>query len=143
MALRRRGQNGTTTASGISKMNADGADIREQVGQELLREHVRAVATAGCRKMRLVKHGPMVATFIEYNQESGWRSIIDGIVGTWHPDPALSPGVYSAIMYGEEITESEYCYVLATANWSRRHNPTAPEANPLERFSPATSSPVF
>jgi hypothetical protein len=117
-------------------------DLRSAVGRELLREHCRATASPGFFRLRLAAGAPWVAACVTEGRE-GWRTAIDGAVHDWHPDPALAKGLLEICLHGEPITEAEYRYLLARAEWCRANDPGAPEATPKERFDPLTSRPIF
>ena len=120
----------------------DSDDIRTDVAQELIREGIRMRAKPGFYLARLVPHGPLVAIWVQQD-EHGWRAIVDGNCGHWHPDPAQARGVDIAAMKGQPCAESEYRFRLERNRWASQHDTDAPEAKPLERYDPATARPIF
>lgn len=54
---------------------------------------------------------------------------IDGEV-KGDPSPAPNLDVCRIWNYGEPITEAEYRFMLADADWCRTYQPDAPQANP-------------
>ena len=112
-------------------------DFRTSVALELLREECRASVRPGFYKMKLARGGPWVAVKLEKAGE-GWRAVVDGVASDWHPDAPLAKHVLQTRLHGVPITESIYRYLLAYAEWCRANDPTAPEANPAERYDAAT-----
>lgn len=121
---------------------SDEPDLRTDVARELMREGIRMRATPGFFLARLTRGGPYVAVCVE-RAEQGWRAIVNGEAGNWHPDPALAQGVDLAAMWGTEVSEGDYRLVAERAAWARQYDTDAPEAKPLERYDPATARPIF
>lgn len=42
-------------------------------------------------------------------------------------------------LFANPISEQEYCYMMAQAEWAREHAPSDPAANPRQRLSALTS----
>ncbi len=93
--------------------------------------------------LRLVKRGPVVAAKLWYDVPSDpdtgepldrsprWQALLNGIACDIFAVIVEFDGLTGEpIIKGEEIDEIEYRRLLATAAWSVRRNPNAPEASP-------------
>ncbi len=103
---------------------------------------------AGHYSMRLARGGVRVAVRIWYgaaiidgeeqDRAPGWFCEIDGRADRWERDDdsgyrcRVPLEIERAWPYcaGEPITESEYRYLLAHAEWARQHQPEHPRAQP-------------
>lgn len=99
----------------------------------------------GWYRMRLVRHGPWVPARIGFEHpldfDTGtedlssapvWHTFIDGkLVREPNADPAIA-GVFRVWMHGEPISETEYLYMVANADYARKHAPSEPQARPKE-----------
>ena len=99
-------------------------------------------------KLRLVKKGPWVAAVVfrpcplEIHVDAPWQWLdrwprlcaeIDGRSA----DPERVRD------FGRPITQAEYLYMSAAAEWDRRHDPAAPAANPRQAMSLDEMRPLF
>ena len=103
----------------------------------------------GFYAMRLVRGGPRVAVRIwfgspvidgeEQDRAPGWRCEIDGRTDHLEKDDTgyrcrVPLGVERAWPFcaKDPVTEAEYAYLVAHAEWAREHAPEHPKANPRE-----------
>lgn len=101
---------------------------------------------AGYFKTRLVRGGPFVGAEIRYGPGSDpdtgepldrswlWEALIGGKhVRIPSPDP-LKAGVIMIWESATEITESEFRFLTADAEWCAKHAPQEPQAKPKEKI---------
>ena len=107
----------------------------------------------GLYRVRLTKLGAYVAARIEYgpslNPDDGtpldrswfWSADIDG---ESDPDPAPAPSerVMRVWLWGERIDRATFDYLLADAEWARRHKPDDPRAQPKRRGELGKMEPI-
>ncbi len=96
----------------------------------------------GFFKMRLVRGGPFVGAEIRHgpahDPETGeeldrswmWEALINGKHVRQPAGDPLNAGVFRVWESGTEITEAEYRYLIADADWCAKHAPSEPQAQP-------------
>ena len=101
----------------------------------------------GYFKMRLVKGGPWVGAEIRHgpgvDPETGapldrawlWEAIVAGRHVRQPAGDPLNAGVFRIWESGIEISEAEYRYLIADAEWCAKHAPEEPQATPEKRVS--------
>lgn len=103
---------------------------------------------AGYYATRLVRGGPRVAVRIwfgppvidgeELDRSPDWRCEIDGRTDRWERDEATGYRCRVALeaerawpfCAKDQVTEAEYQYLVAHAEWAREHAPDHPKATP-------------
>lgn len=104
--------------------------------------------------IRLVKGGPKVAARITHkpardpltgetlDRSPWWAAEINGEPAG---EPSIQPTdeVLRIWHYGEPVTEDEYRYQLADAQWCAAHAPHEPKANPRRSVDLAAMAPLF
>jgi hypothetical protein len=93
----------------------------------------------GARIWRPCMCGPSSAeTFEEHDWRDGCDRFgpltcdVDGVRQDPPVDRTHVPMLEKVNLYGEEITEAEYCYLVDGAAWDRENRPDAPAANPTK-----------
>lgn len=109
----------------------------------------------GFYKIRLVPKGPFVAARILHqpgrdpidgtplDRSYWWTALIDGDAVA---EPSIDPqeaGVFRIWPVCWEVSEPEYDYLLANAQWAKAHAPHEPAANPRQSIDLRALDPVF
>ena len=98
----------------------------------------------GWYAFRLVRGGPDVAAMISCTAEGMWSATVDGeLQMPVASDPAVAEGVSRIWESARRITEDQYRYMLALAEWARRYQPQHPSARPREPIALTRSEPLF
>lgn len=110
----------------------------------------------GFFRTRLVKGGPYVPARIhrpchctvnggDANTEHPWRDTCDRhppLQGEQDGKPISAFALWPRVI-GSEITEAEYRFMTADAEWCRAHAPQEPAANPGQRLDLRSQPPIF
>ncbi len=100
----------------------------------------------GFYKRKLVKHGPFVAARIyiipgdrnelgELESDDIWCCEVDG--------EQRDPWDQWTWLTGNEITEAQYNYMRASADWDRENDPDSPFANPKQPIDISKTKSLF
>ena len=95
-------------------------------------------------KMKLVKGGPFVAAEILVLPNGDWAAEINGKMQTpSNSDPAHAAGVFRIWTGGQRITDGEFNFLRALAEWARKNDPNHPLSAPHKAVKLGTSPSVF
>ena len=89
----------------------------------------------GFYKLRLVRKGPFVAARIVHDDATGWSVLIDGVSFGPHPNPWAIARMHQVWPYAAAITEAEHDFMIAYAEWARKHSPDDPVVHPTKQIN--------
>jgi hypothetical protein len=101
---------------------------------------------AGWYKGTMVKGGPWVGIEVrliqEVDEETG-ELIAEPIFEVWRDGKKISLERHWQYFVKHPISEDDYRYMVAKAEWAKKNDPGSPEANPRQKIDPSKIGRLF